>query len=90
MKRSLCLSVIGACCVASGTAYAVPPARRTVSDSEGARCPLVCVVNVGPRLTRGSLYGVVVASCHQKSPAAERRGNPSADCPQVIQMVPCN
>ncbi len=89
MKKLIILSVFGILCVATSSALAGPPARNTSNNPEGTRCPLACVVNVAPQLTRASLFGTVVPRCYQKSSAAVRWGSAPAVCPQTTQMARC-
>jgi len=87
MNESISLSVFGILCIATSTALAGPPARVMSDYSEDAHCPLACVVNVAPQLSRASLYGTVVPRRHQKSSTPVRWGNEAALCPQSAQMA---
>jgi len=89
MKNLIGLSVFGVLIVATTTAFAGPPARGVAESMEGARCPLACVTNVAPQLTRAALFGTVVPRCYKETSAPVRWGKAPEGCRQNTQVASC-
>jgi hypothetical protein len=89
MKNLIGLSVFGTLLVVTATALAGPPARGVAESMEGARCPLACVTNVAPHLTRAALFGTVVPRCYKETSTAVRWGKAPTGCPQNTQVASC-